>query len=1424
LPTEHGKRKNSRFWQNVFLPAKEIEMKKGLFFILAFLFSCSFLKAESQGYLEWLKRRDALKQDKSVAAYYTFENLRENKNILQDIGKNGRNLTYTPYKDPKTGKVFDDLQVVEGRWPEKTAARVTRGFFRGPALNIEERQFSAECWFRRQGEGLNVLLSSAGFRDGWQMGFNFWQGRSDEVYLGIGRPVVYFATVTGKKALPENTWHHFAATWDGSSMKVYINGSLVASEVEMVEMEGDKRKKVKREKYDGEYYPTKTPFQLCMGAGTVNLDRSDVTIDLDEVVIYNRVLNEEEIALLGKGPVNVSEKEVFAKADAFIRAGDYKNARAEYVKLKGLPSYGKELALFNMAESYRLEKDYSNCHKTYSEIFTIPGLTAYYRIYGLFRQAEVLIEQKDYDKARQLYGKVLKTEGALNQHLFKARMCEGDTYRAQLKNSRAREIYRNLLIEEESLPFPNDGHRTALIGRLEEIEGLADGKAGKTRQEQWLEKINGPKHAIYVSPGGDDAGEGTLKKPFATLTRAREEIRKLKQEGMPKGGIAVYLRGGNYFLAESLAFGKEDSGTEDSPVVYKNYQGENARLIGGKEVRNFELLNDPDVMRRLPEEANGKIWVADLKAQGITDYGEYTNRGGYGKDNPAALELFCNGKVMQIARWPNNGFARTSDVPEPEGEMKGRGKFQYGKFSYSGDRPERWTEEKDAWLHGYWYLVYAKDQVKLKSIDTVKKTISLANDTRWHPTYSLYKIPVARDMPYYAYNLLSELDAPGEWYLDRDTGKLYFYPPDGVNKSEIIVSTLDAPLLEMNGASHVVFSGLTFEVTRRHGVEIKNGKDNLLAGCTIRNTGQGSVKLESGWNHKIIGCDIYDAGSGGILMDGGDREKLIPAGHIVENNHIYRFNRFTGANNTNALRIDGVGQRVSHNLVHDSPSIGIVFNANDHIMEYNELHDLPTEGREIGAMYIYGEPWYLMSRGNVIRNNFFHHISSHSSPNTSQGVNGIHVDAMNSGLVIENNIFYRFSRGISSTYPGNYLTNNIFIDGEMIGIGQGDRSNIFCKDRDVDKGPNMGMLVRLGNLFRQVRYKQPPWSHRYPFLTGLMEKEPALWGKVQGSIIERNVNTGGPFVSFQSGVRNTTFFENNWDGENPLFVDREGMDFRLRPGSPVFGLTGCEPVNPNEAGVYKDPLRASWPVSRTKEDIGRYYNPDFKPLAQLGKEIMPAVKRISPPEYYTIALRKSPVKIDGKLEKDEWGGMEMKKAMVIGRDHMGKDIRCAKTYAWLMYDRDNLYIGMKHEPDPYKEGMPPKLKQHEPWFEIGIETQNGPHSQGWWIDDMATGPVYIFTGRSSGEFVVQNLFGMDHSRVRKLEQSIEYSVHMVDSGTKEWMSETRIPFAEIGVNPDEVEQLAFSAGTYKKTGFFNWIPTGTQLWRVENAGFIKFAK
>ena len=176
------------------------------------------------------------------------------------------------------------------------------------------------------------------------------------------------------------------------------------------------------------------------------------------------------------------------------------------------------------------------------------------------------------------------------------------------------------------------------------------------------------------------------------------------------------------------------------------------------------------------------------------------------------------------------------------------------------------------------------------------------------------------------------------------------------------------------------------------------------------------------------------------------------------------------------------------------------------------------------------------------------------------------------------------------------------------------------------------------------------------------------------------------------------------------------------------------------------------------------------------------------------------------------------------KDHIGLDTKCAKSYAWVKYDNDNLYIGMKHDPDPFVEGMLPRVKNHQPWFEVGIETQLGTHSHGWWIDDMVTGPIYILTGKIDGEFVVHNPFKMPYERVKKLENTIEYKISVINNETKEWTSEMKIPLREIGINPQEVEQLAFSLGTYKKSGFFNWIPTGTQLWRVENAGFIKFEK
>jgi len=333
-----------------------------------------------------------------------------------------------------------------------------------------------------------------------------------------------------------------------------------------------------------------------------------------------------------------------------------------------------------------------------------------------------------------------------------------------------------------------------------------------------------------------------------------------------------------------------------------------------------------------------------------------------------------------------------------------------------------------------------------------------------------------------------------------------------------------------------------------------------------------------------------------------------------------------------------------------------------------------------------------------------------------------------------------------------------------------------------------------------------------------------VWGRIQGSIIERNINTGGRFIALSSGIRETTYLEDNWDGDDPRFVDKDNMNFNLRPGSPAYGLTGCEPVVMQEIGVYKDPLRASWPINRTQADIGKYYNPDWKRIEEISKTVMVPMKRVSAPLHYTIGIKKNPITIDGKLEKEEWGSLETKDAMVIEQHWDGKPKKAPKSYAWLLYDNSYLYIAVKHEADPWTEDMPVSVKGHMPVVEVSFESQQGPHSQGWWMVDMTTGPIYTIWGHFDGKVEVMNTFGMPYNKVKSLEQKQEYKVFVQDKENQSWTAEWKIPFSEVGLNPSEVDKLCFNIGVWKREGWFAWVATGSSIWRVENAGFISFAR
>lgn len=608
--------------------------------------------------------------------------------------------------------------------------------------------------------------------------------------------------------------------------------------------------------------------------------------------------------------------------------------------------------------------------------------------------------------------------------------------------------------------------------------------------------------------------------------------------------------GGTYQRQAALELTREDSGAEGSPIVYRGRPGEDARLVGGREVTDFRPVTDRDVLERLDEVARSKVLQADLRALGITDLGEVTASG-------KRLELFFDDEPMTLARWPNEGFVKIVDVVGGQPfDVRGTKGDKVGKFVYEGDRPKRWVGEKDLWLHGYWFWDWSDQRQKVASIDTERRVISL------EPPYHHYGY--RKGQWYYAFNALSELDSPGEWYLDRETGLMYFWPPKPIEKGRAVVSLIPT-LVSVRNASHVTIRGFTLEAARGTAVAVSGGKNVLIAGCTIRNVGGAAVTISGGAGNGVVGCDIYGTGDGGVSLSGGDRKTLTPAGHFADNNHIHHYARWNRMYRP-AVALGGVGNRATHNLMSNAPHEAIAFGGNDHLIEYNEIHDVCYESNDAGAIYS-GRNWTM--RGTVIRYNYLHDITGFRG----RGCVGVYLDDMFCGTRIYGNVFYRVTR---AAFIGggrdNIVENNIFVDCNPA-------LHVDSRAMGWAKYHTDGWVKELKEKRTHlgIALLDPPYIERYPALATLTTGDPYA---PEGNVVARNICWGGRWDEVDGRARPYVKFEDNLVNDDPHFVDAEHLNFQLRDDSPAYGL-GFKRIPIEEIGLYEDALRASWPVRST---------------------------------------------------------------------------------------------------------------------------------------------------------------------------------------------------------------------------------------------------
>ena len=549
---------------------------------------------------------------------------------------------------------------------------------------------------------------------------------------------------------------------------------------------------------------------------------------------------------------------------------------------------------------------------------------------------------------------------------------------------------------------------------------------------------------IFVSTVGDDSWDGSEEEPLRTLEKAIDVANEMREDSDKL--IEILLREGTYSVTNTIKI--INSQKDDSLLKISAYQDEKVTINAGVDIPLSAMnIADSDFTNAIIDKPNaGSVLQYNLKDAQIEDFGEISLRGHLISDEKEAqAELSLNGEVQKLAGWPNGEYT---------GLIKPTDSNEYGKRTKSGiangcsfkvnyDRPSQWSKLEQAWLSGTIGPNYEFDYYPVSRFDSKEKRVYLSRG-------ALEKYYTE---PYYRFeNVPEELDEPGEYYIDRQSGMLYFYPPEDAPKDSVLTITMSTPTLDVSrkapnsmfrieNSKNIVFENLIFKGGRGSAITGKNNSNIKFINCEINSFGENGIRFDASTDITISDCKIHDVGQDGILfVSCGNYQTLSPSNIVVSNNDIYNFARLERSYKTGIdFGYRCVGATAANNHIHNGPHAGMIFYGVNNDIYGNEFDHLVTEFSDMDALYCNNSsyPW---ERGNKIHNNYFHDIGKSSMNGRHQiNVRAIRTDNRGCGLNIYENLFYNIGDGgngngnngigaITAEGTRNRIFNNLFVD------------------------------------------------------------------------------------------------------------------------------------------------------------------------------------------------------------------------------------------------------------------------------------------------------------------------------------------------------------------------------------------------------------